>query len=153
MTIKFGNFQARGSFQDKKGNMNEWLLTEEEAMEAVRNWMSEYPQRWIGIVRGGRLDLVTIIAEAQVKKMMEWIEKELNNSDEFLEIGRKAIEDVLIEWRDGRLSEFNRGNGLVIKEKNGEDSSIIRFGPETALRIGLKVIWQSLKKELLKEEK
>ena len=56
---------------------------------------------------------------------------------ESLEIGRKAIEDVLIEWRDNRLSECNRGNGLVIREKDGKDSSIIRFGPETALRIGI----------------
>ena len=56
---------------------------------------------------------------------------------ESLEIGRKAIEDMLVEWRDSRLSEFNRGNGLVIREKDGRDSSIIRFGPETALRIGI----------------
>ena len=61
-------------------------------------------------------------------------------SDELLEIGRKAIEDVLIEWRDSRLSEFTRGNGVVIREKDGKDSNIIRFGPETALKIGIKAM-------------
>jgi len=63
--------------------------------------------------------------------------------DELLEIGRKAIEDQLIEWRDSRLSEFNRGNGLVIRERDGSDSSVIRFGPETALRLGLLAIAKS----------
>ncbi len=67
-------------------------------------------------------------------------------SAELLEIGRKAIEDVLIEWRDDRLSMLGRANGLVIKEKDGGDSSIIRFGPEMALKIGLKAMAQSFKK-------
>lgn len=54
-------------------------------------------------------------------------------NDSLLEIGRKAIEDALVEWRDSRMSMFTRGNGLVIREKDGSDSSIIRFGPESAL--------------------
>jgi hypothetical protein len=57
-----------------------------------------------------------------------------------LEVGRKAIEDALRTCRDNRISEFTRGNGLVIREKDGTDSSIIRFGPETALQIGLTAI-------------
>lgn len=61
-------------------------------------------------------------------------------SDEELEIGRRAIELALIDWRDSRLSEFTRSNGLVIREKDGTDSSIIRFGPETALKIGIDAI-------------
>lgn len=66
--------------------------------------------------------------------------RRIADDNELLEVGRKAIEDTLIEWRDSRLSEFMRGNGLVIREVDGKDSSIIRFGPETALRIGLKAI-------------
>ncbi len=60
-------------------------------------------------------------------------------TDELLEVGRKAIEDALVEWRDSRLAEI-RNNGLVIKEKDGKDSSIIRFGPEAALRIGIEAM-------------
>lgn len=63
---------------------------------------------------------------------------------DMLEVGRKAIEDVLIEWRDSRLSELGRNNGLVVKEKDGKDSSIIRFGPEMALSIGIKAILKML---------
>jgi len=65
---------------------------------------------------------------------------DIAESPELLEVGRKAIEDTLIEWRDGRMSEIGRGNGLVIHEKNGSDSCVIRFGPEYALQIGLQAI-------------
>ena len=64
--------------------------------------------------------------------------------DECLEIGRQAIENMLVEWRDNRLSELLRGNGLVIREADGKESSIIRFGPETALRVGLNAIAEHL---------
>lgn len=66
--------------------------------------------------------------------------RQLAGNDALLEVGRKAIEDTLIEWRDARLSELMRGNGLVIREVNGEASSIIRFGPELAVRIALGAI-------------
>ena len=69
---------------------------------------------------------------------------EIAENNELLEVGRKAIEDVLIDWRDNRLSEFTRGSGLVIREKDGQESSIIRLGSEDALRIGLKAIAEVL---------
>lgn len=70
--------------------------------------------------------------------------QEIIDNDELLEVGRKAIEDTLVEWRDDRLSTPFRGNGLVIRESDGKDSHIIRFGPEIALRIGLKAIAEHL---------
>ncbi len=83
-------------------------------------------------------------------KQIQWL-GEIANNAKLLEAGRKAVEDVLVDWRDNRLSEFARGNGLVIREKDGRDSSIIRFGPETALRIGIKAIYKALGgKECLK---
>lgn len=60
-----------------------------------------------------------------------------------LEVGRKAIEKTLLSFRDSRISQI-RGNGLVIREKDGADSSVIRLGPEDALRIGLKAIAKEL---------
>lgn len=84
-------------------------------------------------------DLLALIA-ADRKHLVE----ALSENEELLEVGRKAIEDELIKWRDERLSMFNRGNGLVVREKDGKDSSIIRFGPETALKIGLKAIAKTL---------
>ena len=60
--------------------------------------------------------------------------------DNLLEVGRKAIEDTLIDWRDSRLSECGRGNGFAVREEDGSPSNIIRFGPETGLRIALKAI-------------
>jgi len=64
----------------------------------------------------------------------------LADDDELIEVGRKAIEDALVEFRNGHLSEVGRGNGLVIFQKNGTPSDVIRFGPEMALSIGLKAI-------------
>ncbi len=63
-----------------------------------------------------------------------------------LEIGRKAIEDELIWFRDERLSEFSRNNGLVCREANGKPSDVIRFGPEVAVKIALKAIAAHLDK-------
>jgi hypothetical protein len=92
----------------------------------------------------------TVVQQARQEVARE-IEEQLL-SPELLEIGRKAIEDTLIEWRDNRLSEFTRGNGLVIRERNGKDSSMIRFGPETALRIGINAMWKSLISKYLQEK-
>jgi len=72
--------------------------------------------------------------------------QEIAESQELMEVARKAIEDELIEWRDSRLSTFMRNNGLVIREKDGGDSSIIRFGSEVAVKIGLEAIDKHLKK-------
>lgn len=70
--------------------------------------------------------------------------RKIAEDDRLLEVGRKAIEDELVMWRDSRLSTLNRGNGLVIREPDGTASSIIRFGPQTALRIGMKAIAEHL---------
>lgn len=63
---------------------------------------------------------------------------------ELLEVARLAIEDVLIDMRDSRISMFGRGNGLVVKESDGTESSIIRMGPEAAVQIGLRAIAKRL---------
>lgn len=76
-----------------------------------------------------------------------WTRAELEaiaNDPALLEIGRRAIEATLIEWRDSRLSEAFRNNGLVVRAKDGQASSVIRFGPEKALSIGLRAIAQTL---------
>jgi hypothetical protein len=72
--------------------------------------------------------------------------RRLAEDDALMEVGRKAIEDTLVEWRDSRLSEFTRGNGLVIREKDGSESSIIRMGPEAGVKIALKAIADHLEK-------
>jgi hypothetical protein len=69
--------------------------------------------------------------------------RELSESDELLEIGRLAVEDELIEWRDSRLSTL-RENGLVIRERDGSPSNVIRFGSETAVKVALMAIAEYL---------
>lgn len=78
--------------------------------------------------------------------------KDIIDNDELLEVGRVAVEDALIEWRDARLSVVGRRNGLVIREKDGKESTIIRFGPETAIRIALRAIHNHLEAQKHKEK-
>lgn len=59
-------------------------------------------------------------------------------SDDY-EIARKAVEDALIDMRDSSTFILRR-NGLVVYNRDGSDSSIIRLSTEDALRIGLKAI-------------
>ena len=77
--------------------------------------------------------------------------KKVSDDAQLLEVGRRAVEDSLIEWRDSRLSTFGRRNGLVICEKDGSPSSIIRFGVETALGIALLAISEHLEKGVQNE--
>lgn len=60
----------------------------------------------------------------------------LSRNDELLEVGRRAVEDALIDMRDSRMSMM-RNNGLVVKERDGSPSSIIRLGTEQAISIAL----------------
>ena len=66
--------------------------------------------------------------------------EELLEREDLIEVGRKAVEETLIYFRDNRVSLMGKGNGLVCREKDGEVSSIIRLGTEDALRIALKAI-------------
>jgi len=58
-------------------------------------------------------------------------------NEEALTTAHKAIEDVLIEFRDRRISVLNRANGFVVREHDGRESSIMRLGTREGLRIGI----------------
>ena len=72
------------------------------------------------------------------KELAEELRKLAGDQKLMWEVPRKAIEDALIEWRDSRLSLLGRNNGLVVKEADGTESSVIRLGPEDAVVIGLR---------------
>jgi len=59
-----------------------------------------------------------------------------------LERGRKAVEDMLIDFRDSRLSIIGHNNGLVIHEADGKESHIIRLSMLDALCIALRAASQ-----------
>ena len=69
------------------------------------------------------------------------------NDAELIEVARKAIENVLVEWRDMRLSTIEAGNGLCIRERDGKPSSQIRITTAEAFAIGLKAIDRHLRGE------
>lgn len=59
-------------------------------------------------------------------------------SPEVVEQIRLEIENQLIEWRDNRTSVIGRGNGLVIRERDGKESSIIRMTTGDAVHFAIK---------------
>lgn len=65
-------------------------------------------------------------------------------NEQALEAARLAVEDVLIEMRDSRISIMGRGNGFVVLERDGEPSSIMRLGTPEGLRIGIKAYLEAL---------
>jgi hypothetical protein len=64
------------------------------------------------------------------------------DSPELQEIARLAVENMLVELRESRISVM-RNNGLTIKEYDGRPSDIIRMGFEQALVVGLRAIIES----------
>lgn len=57
--------------------------------------------------------------------------------DEALTAAHLAVEDQLIEMRDARLSVVGPRNGLVVNEKDGEPSPIMRLGTRQGLQVGI----------------
>lgn len=64
--------------------------------------------------------------------------QDIGINEDALTAAHLAVEDVLIDMRDSRISTMGCGNGFVIREKNGEASSIIRLGTREGLRIAIK---------------
>lgn len=60
--------------------------------------------------------------------------------DDVIEAAKLAIEDVLIEWRDSRLSILRWANGLVIREADGTPSSVVRMTTHEAVRLAAPAI-------------
>lgn len=48
-----------------------------------------------------------------------------------------AVEDVLIELRDGRIGVIGPANGFVVKEYDGSPSPVMRLGTRDGLRIAI----------------
>ncbi len=65
----------------------------------------------------------------------------------WMEVGRLAVEDELIYWRDDGLSSLGRNNGYTIKSRDGAPSSIVRFGPEVGWQIAANEIARRLSEE------
>lgn len=68
----------------------------------------------------------------------------LAQNPRLIEAARLAIEDKLVERRDARIGIAGRGNGLVIREYDGTDSSIIRMTTPEAIILALETIADSL---------
>jgi hypothetical protein len=55
-----------------------------------------------------------------------------------------AVEDVLIEMRDSRISVMGPANGFVVNERDGSPSEIMRLGTREGLRIAIEAYLDAL---------
>lgn len=59
-------------------------------------------------------------------------------NEEAFEKARLHVENELIWMRDERISILNWANGIVIREKDGSESTVVRMRTQDALRMGIK---------------
>lgn len=57
-----------------------------------------------------------------------------------------AVEDELVEMRDARMSVLGPANGLIIKERDGSWSDVMRMGTRDALQIGIATYLDAVEK-------
>jgi hypothetical protein len=67
--------------------------------------------------------------------------------DDLMYTAHKALEDILVEWRDIRLSTPFVANGLVVKEKDGKPSATIRLATKEGIQIALRAIADRMSEE------
>lgn len=60
-----------------------------------------------------------------------------------LEVARKTVEDMLIEMRDSCMFMIG-GNGFVVRDKDGSESSIMRLSTAMGLAVGIKAYLEAL---------
>lgn len=58
--------------------------------------------------------------------------------EDALTAAHRAVEDVLIEFRNNRISVLGPANGFVVREHDGSPSPIMRIGTRDGLRIAIK---------------
>ena len=68
------------------------------------------------------------------------------NNPVLLEVGRLAVEDKLVDYRDSRISVL-RNNGLCIREYDGRESSVVRMSIEEAVTVAMRAIIEELSYE------
>ncbi len=73
------------------------------------------------------------------KTLAERLREVANNEELVWEVGRKAVEDVLVKMRDAHMFTI-RPSGLVINGADGSPSHVIRLGPEHAIKVALLAI-------------
>lgn len=66
--------------------------------------------------------------------------REIADSDELMRAAHIAVEDLLIQMRDDRMSMPNRANGFVVRENDGSPSHVIRLGTRDGIAIAIRAI-------------
>jgi hypothetical protein len=63
----------------------------------------------------------------------------IDREEQALELARQTIEVELLDRRNSRMGHLTGGNGFVIREPDGGDSSVIRLRTAEGLKIAFEV--------------
>jgi hypothetical protein len=72
---------------------------------------------------------------------------EIELDEDALTEAHVAVEDVLIDFRDSRISVHGRANGFVVREKDGSASPHMRLGTRDGLRIAIKAYLKAVEEK------
>lgn len=84
-------------------------------------------------------DMTEEVDLEQVSGLRFWL-SQIAKDPVLIEIARKGLEDELVELRDHMIGLMGPGNGLVIRERDGEHSSVIRITTADAVILALQFI-------------
>lgn len=68
----------------------------------------------------------------------------LSRDPKMLQAAHIKLEDQLIDMRDSQMSVFPAANGMVVREKDGSPSDVIRIPTAMAVQIALEAIADKL---------
>jgi hypothetical protein len=69
---------------------------------------------------------------------------EIELDDTALRLACVAVEDVLIDYRDRRISMLGAANGFVVNERDGSPSEVMRLRTRDGLRIAIRAYLEAM---------
>lgn len=89
---------------------------------------------------------------APTEKQMAEMRKKIKASQKLaldemaLTAAHLAVEDQLVQMRDDRMFVLGPRNGFIIHERDGQPSSIMRFGTRHGLEIAIRAYLKAIEK-------
>lgn len=99
------------------------MTPEEIAREAIP-WAREQRKRLADLIRAYGDERAREATEKSIDVLA---------SEQTVERARARIEDILIDRRNRRIGVLCRGNGLVVRERDGGDSAVMRMPTREAI--------------------
>lgn len=82
-------------------------------------------------------EVVAVLTGEGLTEDQRALVRAIAEDSDLLTLAHLAVEDELIDLRDRRMTIGMHRNGLVVRERDGKESSIIRLGTREGIRMAL----------------